>query len=229
MTMLLGISLKNPTAKHHQFALLIYPPKKHNISHLSKRKLIFPTILGGEMLQYPSSDNHGSVENGCISNISIWGSFHLGWFSTSMLVRDRVVPGCSFWCSTMPPANPKGSSQGGLPTKQCWNFTDPSGPARFGQAKTFQSPEARSMRRRLRKGALKGKAEAEAGCPSVWKFQVMDVLSEPRWFVWDFLEKVWLGRFWGFFWDRKIRVGELWVNWNWRWMKGWVQQWGDHH
>eukprot|EP00434_Breviolum_minutum_P019331 symbB.v1.2.017038.t1/scaffold1317.1/size125501/5 len=35
------------------------------------------------------------------------------------------------------------------------------GPARFGQAKTFQSPEARSMRRRLRKGALRGKAEAE--------------------------------------------------------------------
>ena len=53
-----------------------------------------------------------------------------------------------------------------------------SGPARFGQAKTFQSPEARSMRRRLRKGALKGKAEAEAGCPSV-----MEISSAgcPKW------------------------------------------------
>lgn len=30
-----------------------------------------------------------------------------------------------------------------------------------------------------------------------WKFQVMDVLSEPRGFLWDFLEKVWLeGYFW---------------------------------
>ncbi len=54
-----------------------------------------------------------------------------------------------------------------VPNKTGWNFTDLSGPARFGQAKTFQSPEARSMRRRLRKGALKGKAEAEAECPTV--------------------------------------------------------------
>ena len=175
MTMLLGIQFKESNRQASPICSFNIPTKKTQYIPLVQEETHFPKHPGWGTVTLPLI----IMVQWKMDVSPIWGSFHLGWFSTSMLVGDRVVPGCSFWCSTMPPAIPKGSSQGGLPTQtNRWHFTDLSGPARFGQAKTFQSPEARNMRRRLRKGALKGKAEAEAGCPSV-----MEISSDgcPKW------------------------------------------------
>ena len=39
------------------------------------------------LVRYPSPHNHGSVENGSLQK---WVSFYLGWFSTSMIMAERV-------------------------------------------------------------------------------------------------------------------------------------------
>ena len=58
-------------------------------------------IMAKHFCLYPSSHNHGSVENGCISSRIV--SFHVGWFSTSMTMGERgFLKTVHFWGSWRP-------------------------------------------------------------------------------------------------------------------------------